>query len=592
MKYQIVSLLMICLSALNMEAQPSKNAVAKAGKVVYSRPKTFCNPLDLPYRFQLDGNQREAADPVIVLYNGSYYLFASKSGGYWRSENMLDWTLVEPEGLPLEHYAPAVIVIKNKIYFHAGNSTYTTDDPAKGKWTKIATHPTGVDDPALFSDDDGRLYLYNGCSDKTPIWVKELDPATFLPISQNKEVIKPDIEKRGWEVAGDLNLGKKPGDTSVKNFVPYVEGAWMNKINGKYYLQYCAPGTQFKSYADGVFVSDSPTGPFTYASYSPFSYKPTGFVTGVGHSCTFSDKDGQYWHVTSANISARRMFERRLALFPTGVLPDGQLVTNTYLGDYPQFAPGTVKNPLQNNSPRWMLLSYQKPASVSSTLGDVNQQNFKSSNAFDEEIKTWWAAATGNKGEWLQVDLTKNCRIDALQINFADQGATALGRLRNDGYQYVVEASLDGKKWKTIIDRRDVARDEPHHYVQLDKAEIARYVRITNIHSPAGSVFSLYDFRIFGSGMGKLPSIVDQFTVKRDPTDPRHVHLSWPAKPNADFYIVRYGIAPDRLFSNYQVYRSNEVNINSLNAGVAYYFTVDAVNDSGITPGKKVIKID
>ncbi len=98
----------------------------------------------------------------------------------------------------------------------------------------------------------------------------------------------------------------------------------MNKINGTYYLQYAAPGTQFKSYADGVFVSDSPLGPFKYAPYSPVSYKPTGFITGAGHSSTFADIKGQLWHIATMNISVRQMFERRLALFQSGTLPDGQ----------------------------------------------------------------------------------------------------------------------------------------------------------------------------------------------------------------------------------------------------------------------------
>jgi xylan 1,4-beta-xylosidase len=582
---RIKTLIIFSLVSLSMSAQAPKQAL----KVNEQRPKTFCNPLDLAYRFQLEGSQREAADPVIVLYKGLYWLFASKSGGYWHSSDLVHWKFTEPEGLPLEIYAPTVVDMNNKLYYLAGNGVFATSDPESGKWSQVATLKYGVSDPALFLDDDGRLYLYHGCNENKPLMAVELDTQKFLPIGKELEVIQPDLQKRGWEVAGDANLGKIEGDTTVKNLLPWIEGSWMNKINGKYYLQYSAPGTQFKSYADGVFVSDSPMGPFTYASYSPFSYKPAGFVTGTGHSATFSDKDGQYWHVTTVTISVRHMFERRLALFPSGMISDGQLVANTYLGDYPQFVPGTAKKPLQNNSPRWMLLSYNKPATASSTLKSIEELNFNPSNAFDEEIRTWWAAATGDQGEWLQVDLVKNCRIDAIQINFADQGAKAFGRLHNDGYQYYVEASSDGKKWKTIIDRRSVAYDEPHHYIQLDNPEKARYVRITNVHSPAGSVFSLYDLRIFGSGLGKLPSLVTGLTVKRDPADPRRVSLSWHTTPDSDFYIVRYGIAPDQLFSNYQVYKSNSVDINSLNVGVKYYFTVDAVNDTGVTQGDKTI---
>lgn len=46
---------------------------------------------------------------------------------------------------------------------------------------------------------------------------------------------------------------------------PYIEGAWMTKYQGKYYLQYAIPGTQYNVYGDGVYVSEAPPGSF----YSP-----------------------------------------------------------------------------------------------------------------------------------------------------------------------------------------------------------------------------------------------------------------------------------------------------------------------------------
>jgi hypothetical protein len=60
----------------------------------------------------------------------------------------------------------------------------------------------------------------------------------------------------------------------------------MTKNNGKYYLHYGAPGTEFSGYADGVVVGDNPLGPFTPQSL-PFSFKPGGFARGqdmVQHS--------------------------------------------------------------------------------------------------------------------------------------------------------------------------------------------------------------------------------------------------------------------------------------------------------------------
>ncbi len=59
---------------------------------------------------------------------------------------------------------------------------------------------------------------------------------------------------------------------------PYIEGAFMTKHNGTYYLQYACPGTQYNTYADGVYTSKSPLGPFTLQASNPFSSKPGGFI--------------------------------------------------------------------------------------------------------------------------------------------------------------------------------------------------------------------------------------------------------------------------------------------------------------------------
>src|SRR6476469_3523745 len=125
---------------------------------------TFCNPIDIDYRFMVDTpSRREAADPVITLFNDEYYLFASKSGGYWHSHDLRDWQLVVPEGLPLEDYAPAVLILDGRMYYtaHKSMAVYTTDDPIAGKWRRVADLASYAD-PAFFVDDDGRVYLYNG----------------------------------------------------------------------------------------------------------------------------------------------------------------------------------------------------------------------------------------------------------------------------------------------------------------------------------------------------------------------------------------------------------------------------------------------
>ncbi len=94
--------------------------VTVIGRVV-EKDSTFCNPLNLNYRFSIDAPlHRSAADPVIVLYKNDYYLFASSSGGYWYSSDLRDWTFVVPEGLPLEDPAPAVLVQGDRLIMQLG----------------------------------------------------------------------------------------------------------------------------------------------------------------------------------------------------------------------------------------------------------------------------------------------------------------------------------------------------------------------------------------------------------------------------------------------------------------------------------------
>src|SRR4051812_25752193 len=85
-----------------------------------SNQTTLCNPANLSYRFCLDTpSRREAADPTMVVYKGEYYLFASKSGGYFHSKDLINWNLITTTDLPLEDYAPTAVVMNNELYFMA-----------------------------------------------------------------------------------------------------------------------------------------------------------------------------------------------------------------------------------------------------------------------------------------------------------------------------------------------------------------------------------------------------------------------------------------------------------------------------------------
>ena len=375
---------------------------------------TFCNPVNVNYNFFKNSDLlvfREAADPGIVVFKNDYYLFASHSGGYWWSTDMLHWNFVIPTVINIGAYAPTVEVQGDTMYFTAwGGDLCKTTDPKSGTWTKIRGEP-GNTDPCLLSDDNDTWYCYSAFGSATDgkIRVEQLDHANnFTTIAKNDSLMSADWTHYGFEVHGENN-------SETGNAFTFLEGPWVTKFKGLYYLQYAVPGTEYRIYCDGCYVSSSPMGPFSFCPYSPISFKPGGFVTGTGHSCTFKDINGRYWHVTTVTVSVLTGFERRLAILPAGFDSANWLHTDTYLGDYPQYLPGKAPANAESNLLGGMQLSFKKASVASSTLS-----GHPASDAFDENIRTWWSATSANAGEWLRVDLGKSCAVGAIQTNFAE----------------------------------------------------------------------------------------------------------------------------------------------------------------------------
>ncbi|KAA6325912.1 Non-reducing end alpha-L-arabinofuranosidase BoGH43A [termite gut metagenome] len=561
--------------------------------------QTICNPVNLSYMFQPQGpSYREGADPTVILYHDEYYAFVSHSGGYFHSTDLIHWDLIVPnENFPVGVFAPSTVIINDTIYLVASQvrQVVKTADPKSGKW-EIANPDFKViySDPAFWLDDDGRLYYYGGCSNTRPIMGYELDPKTFEPLSEGVSLVIAHKNQLGWEEKTDYN-------TPNLKINPHIEGAWMNKYAGKYYLQYANPGTELKSYNDAVYVSDKPLGPFTLAQHNPFSYKPEGFACGAGHGSTFQDKYGNYWHIVTVTISIRHPFERRLSLFPVFFDKDNEMYAYTGFGDYPFIVPDKKINAPEDIFPGWMLLSYKKKVEVSSTLpeyktpfdlyGDIwdRTQNNEATNINDEEIRTWWSAATGKANEWFTMDLGNVSDVYALQIHFADESAQRFGRSDDIYYQYTIESSPDGEVWRMLVDKSQNRIDAPHDYIQLQQPVKAQYFRVKNVYVHSGN-FSVSDFRVFGKSDIETPQAVSSFTAERD-ADPRTVKLTWKPVDGATGYNIRYGSRKDKLYLNYMVYDKTELSIHSLNTEQAYFFTIDAFNEGGITKGSKCVKI-
>lgn len=542
---------------------------------------TFCNPLNLNYRYQLDEpSRREAADPSVIRFNDKYFVFASKSGGYWASDDLVNWKFIKSTDLPIEDYAPAAVVMDDAVYFMAlDRRFYKTTNPLDGHWQAVGDSLiVSAEDPDLFLDDDGRLFLYHGLSNVNPIYGVELDTKSLMPIGPMKELFNSNNVLFGWERRGDYNTA---------DVRPYIEGAWMTKHNGKYYLQYAVPGTQFKCYADGTYISDSPLGPFKVAENNPFSYKPEGFIAGAGHGSTFQDEWGNYWHMATMTISVKHKFERRLGLFPAFFDNDGTFYTYTAFGDFPHVVPNKKMANPKDYKVAGMLLSFRKPVEVSSSEAEHPKEY-----AVNENVREYWSAASGKKGEWITVDLENECQISSVQINFADEGTNILGRPDSlIYYQYLLEYSKDKNKWETLANKSNNKTECPHDYIELENKISARYVRLTNYHVPAGK-FAISGLRIFGKGNGELPKAVTSFSVVRDTEDPCIATLKWEKGKGAIGYNIRYGTQPEKLYLNYQVFDTDSLILRSLSRLQQYYFAVDAFNENGIREGNSLKAIN
>jgi hypothetical protein len=525
-----------------------------------------------------------------VNYKGDYYLFSTNQWGYWWSSDMSNWNFVSKKFLRPWHNvydelcAPAVGIVGDTMLVFG--STYSKNftlwmstDPKSNDWKPlIDSLDIGGWDPAFFTDDDGRFYMYNGSSNRWPLYGVELDRKTFQPIGTRKEMYGLESWRYGWH-----RFGEYMDDTFLDGF---LEGAEMVKHNGKYYLQYAGPGTEFSGYADGVAVGDGPLNYFQNQS-DPLSMKAGGFARGAGHGATFQDNQKKYWHVSTMVVAVKNNFERRLGIWPAGFDKDDVMYCNTSFGDYPHYLPGDMIDHSQSRFTGWMLLNYKKPVQVSSTLGSMYNAN----NAVDESIKTYWSAATSNKGEWLQTDLGNVSTVNAIQINYADQDAVFLGKTLDQYHQYVLYYSVDGKKWQVLVDKSANKKDVPHDYIELEKPIQARYIKMENIHVPSGK-FAISGLRIFGNGNGVKPEPVKDFFVLRTEKDKRSAWLKWSPVDNAYAYNITFGTDPNKLYTTIMVHDANDYYYKGMDSKKTYYYKIEAINENGVSISSKIVKAD
>jgi xylan 1,4-beta-xylosidase len=584
------------------------SAVASAQR---TPPRTYANPIDIDYRYNFEQQDqgisyRSGADPVIVVQRGRYYLFETLGDGYWESRDLGTWRHITPSRWPLtDIVAPSALSVRDTIYLMPSTTRpvpmLMLTQPSTGRvefynrtmpWlpnardveARTLARPDSVQpgpwDAQLFHDPDSeRWFLYWNSSNAYPLHAIELDKAKHLAYEGTPRwLFGLDPAHHGWE-----RFGRDHRDTTI---TPFIEGAWMTKHAGRYYLQYGAPGTEYNVYATGTYVADDPLGPFTYAPYNPIAYKPGGFVQGAGHGNTFQDVHGNWWNTGTPWIGVNWPFERRIGLHPAGFDADGQLHVDTRFGDFPHWLPTKRTQSSDELFTGWMLLSHGKPATASSA-----SDSFPASRVTDENPRTYWVARANRPGEWLTVDLGRAYDLRAIQVNYADYKS---GLFRTDSAyvtRFRLSVSDDGRRWRTVADLSRETRDRPNAYVELASPARARYVRYEHV-SVAAANLAISDVRVFGLGGGARPATPAGFIVRRD-RDERNATVSWQPVPGAVGYNVRWGIAPSKLYQTYQRF-ANEgttLELRALDVGQPYWAAIESFDENGVSAPSAAVQI-
>lgn len=438
---------------------------------------------------------RATADPSPYYFDGKWYLYPT-CGMIYSSEDLVHWTCYhEPTWEKISAtMAPTVEKVGNR-YVASGNSVppHVSDSPL-GPWTRLGdwTLPDGREftcgDVMIFSDDDGRAYLYFGCGSPGAIVGAELDVEQPNQLLTYPKLLVPFTRENWWERYGVNNEDWSRG---------YIEGAWMVKHGERYHLVYSCAGTEYYSYAMGCYISDSPLGDFKPQSRNPVSYNRHGFVKGGGHGGFVKGPGNTLWIFYTIPVSIDGLMERRIGMDPAGFDAEGNLYALTGI-DVPQWNPGVMDRPELGNATELMPVSSFHP-SMASSYAPGHLPIY----AVDEVMHTWWQPAADDPEPTFGVNLQATYNISAVRIMWKDIGLHFGKGIIPGPYRYVVEGCNNPKGlWITLVDASTNDIDLVVDYRTFETTQ-CRLVRIRILGAPEGVTPGLMNFTVFGESTAK-----------------------------------------------------------------------------------------
>jgi xylan 1,4-beta-xylosidase len=513
----------------------SQQPAGRPAAPVVGKSARYCNPLPLEASSR-DGSPQGVSlgDVTVVREGDSYYLFAS-GGGAWASKDFIDWKYqaVEVRGgrLPV---APHVVKY-NGAFYMSGNDAplykaanilgpYELLGPWKNEkgepWTITFNGRTaaGAFDVDMFVDDDNKPYMYFPGRSTAGIYVAPLDPKDLTHLAAAPKHLFGFDSSHVWERWGERN---------EYTGIAWIEGPWMFKRNGTYYLEYSASGTQWLSYASGIYSSKSPMGRFTYSPKNPLLRKTSGIVTGPGHGSIVKGPDGNWW-VFYTIVTSNPPGGRRIGMDPIDFDANGNPFTRGP-SETPQWAPGLVANPVRNGDSGSIAVSINKLRAMHSQSAFSSERpGHEAAYAIDDSNGTVWQPAENDAQPTLTIDLiaptefetNQLFEIDSSRLEFAAGGGFGGRGARGaagappaaapappaaaapnaiTAFRYKIEVSMDGTQYTTVLDKTN---NNITRYTEFDEIPPTRcrFVRLTLTDWPRRGTtpLGITEFTVFG----------------------------------------------------------------------------------------------
>ena len=490
--HHLTPLILVLTAAVCLAGEPS--------------PSTFCNPLPLPNypigRMSRDitigepsdttglwlvdrkEHYRELADPSALWLDGKWYLYPSVDMAWVSADLGATWQH-HPLNIRDVGYAPTVVKHGAVFLLLASDSALYQANSPLGPFTSLgrlqlpetAGMPKTMD-PMLFSDDDGRLYFYWGCTQAGGIWGVELDPKQPVKtVSQPREIIPFDPVGKPWEAVGAWNQSPNAG---------WVEGSWMVKHGGKYHLTYSAGGTENRTYAMGCYTSASPLGTFAPQKRNPFFRTTHGLLTGTAHGSIVAGPENRLWVFYSIRAAVVHGFERRIGMDRVELDANGEFHVPTATST-PQVLPGK-----SSSAPDWLPVNAVVPS-----FGSTNAPNLTGSLAVDESLSTWWQPAADDAQPKLTSSLGAPADIHAVRVIWREVGLDPKHGVNHGPFRYRVEVETAPDQWTTLLNRGNNTEDLLIDYREIPPQAGSR-VRLVILGWPKGITPGVVEFTVFG----------------------------------------------------------------------------------------------